>query len=77
MQCKAEITVLSNEIEKNIVKAAIKVVEDETAALANCFQMSVKTIEHHIHPFQQFASTCYSEVDHNSHLDMATKISEV
>jgi len=34
---KAEIIVYSKEIEKNIVKAAIKVVDDESAALTNCF----------------------------------------
>jgi hypothetical protein len=74
---RAEVSVLSEEIEINLVKAAIKAVEDDKAALTKCFDMSVKEIEAHIHPFQQFAATCYFQVDPASHLDMVTKMSEV
>ena len=56
---RAEIIVLSSEIERQIVKASIKAVETEAAALANCFLLNAKPIEFHIQPFQQFASTCY------------------
>ena len=34
-------------------------------------------MQSHIHPFQAFASTPYSKVDPNSHLDMVIKLSEV
>ena len=34
-------------------------------------------MQSHIHPFQAFASTLYSKVDPNSHLDMVIKLSEV
>jgi len=69
--------VYSRELEKKLVQAAIKVVEDEAAALANCFSMVSKSMDMHIHPFQQFASTLYPTVDRNSHLDMATKVPEI
>ncbi|CDW83349.1 UNKNOWN [Stylonychia lemnae] len=75
--CKAETIVLSNEIERQIVKSAISAIDQEASALANCFSMNSKMIDMHIHPFQQFASTCYSVVDQNSHLDMVTKVAEV
>jgi len=69
--------VLQNELHRNIIKAAIGVIETETASLASCFSLTAGPIESHIHPFQSFASTLYSRVDPNSHLDMVTKLSEV
>lgn len=75
--CKAEIFVLSNEIQRNIVNAAIQVIESETAAITGCYNLTATSIASHIHPFQQFASTLYSRVDPNSHLDIVTKLSEV
>jgi hypothetical protein len=53
------------------------VIESESAALANCFNLVATPVASHIHPFQQFASTLYSRVDPNSHLDIVTKLSEV
>ena len=52
LTCKAEIIVLSKEIERYLVKAAIDVLDGENAALANCFSMNARTIDIHIHPFQ-------------------------
>ncbi len=69
--------VLSNELHRNIINAAIQAIEAETAAIANCFTLTASPIDSHIHPFQQFASTLYAKVDPNSHLDMVTKLSEV
>ncbi len=74
---KAEILVLSNEIEISLVKASTQVIEDESAALAKCFEMSANEIEVHIHPYQQFASTLYQSVDRVAHLDIVFKMGEV
>jgi|LauGreDrversion4_2_1035121.scaffolds.fasta_scaffold07326_4 hypothetical protein len=43
--------VLSNELHRNIIKAAIEAIETETAALAGCFSLTAQPIEMHIHPF--------------------------
>ena len=75
--CKSEIVVLTREIEKQLVKAAIRVVEDESAALTACFSMTSKQVDMHVHPFQQFASTLYQQIDKLSHLDMVTKVAEI
>ncbi len=75
--CKAEIWVLSNEIQRNIINAASDAIESETAALSACFNLVATPVASHVHPFQQFASTLYSKCDPNSHLDMVAKFSEV
>ena len=74
---KAQVHVLSTEFEKKLVKAAIQCVTTESNALAACFSTNVKHIDAHVHPFQQFASTCYPHVDKKSHLDVVSKLAEV
>lgn len=69
--------VLYNELQRNLINAGIQAIEGETAALAHCFTMTATSMQSHIHPFQAFASTPYSKVDPNSHLDMVIKLSEV
>jgi len=41
---KAEIQVLKNEIEKFIIKAATKTLENESIALMKCFNIAVPSI---------------------------------
>ena len=48
---QAETVVLKNEIEKHITRAAIKTLDDESTALAKCFNMTVPKVQYHIHPF--------------------------
>jgi hypothetical protein len=48
---KSEILLFSNEIEKFIIKASVRALEDEAAALSKCFTMAVPKIQMHIHPF--------------------------
>ena len=74
---KAEIQVLSNEIERQLTKASIIALDSEQAALSRCFTLAVPKIQMHIHPFQQFAATFYDRVDPNMHLDLANKINPV
>lgn len=71
---KAEIIVISNEIEKLITLASVQVLDAETTALANCFKLSQPKIQFRIHPFQQFAATLYDKVDPKSHLSMEMKL---
>ena len=49
---KAEILVLSNEIEKMITRAAVQTLDAEHTALSRCFQISQTKIQMPIHPFQ-------------------------
>lgn len=74
---KAEIQLFSNEVEKFLIKASVRALEDETAALSKCFTIQVPKIQLHIHPFQQFAGTFFDRVDPNQHLDVANKIGPV
>ena len=48
---KAEIMVLSNEIEKMITMASVQALDAEHTALAKCFVMSQPKIQFRIHPF--------------------------
>lgn len=48
---KAEISVYQNEIEKLIIKASIRTLDSESAALAKCFTLQVPSVQYHIHPF--------------------------
>jgi len=73
----AEKRVLANEIEKEIIRASVRTLDDETTALERCFTMSVGKIQMVIHPFQQFAACLYDRVDRNSHLDVVTKVDYV
>ena len=74
---KAEIMVLSNEIEKHITRASVQTLDAEHAALSRCFTLSQPKIQMRIHPFQQFAATLYDRVDANKHLDMVQKLNFV
>ena len=49
---KAEIMVLSNEIEKHITRASVRAIDAETSALTRCFAVSQPKIQYRIHPFQ-------------------------
>ena len=48
---KAEISVYQNELEKLIIKASIRTLDGESAALAKCFTLQVPSVQYHIHPF--------------------------
>lgn len=48
---KAEIMVLSNEIEKLLTRASVQTLDAENAALARCFTLSQPKIQFRIHPF--------------------------
>lgn len=48
---KAEISVFSNEIEKFMIRASVKTLDDECTALAKCFTLQVPAVQYHIHPF--------------------------
>ena len=71
---KAEIQVLSNEIEKMITRAAVQTLDAEHTALSRCFTVSQPKIQMRIHPFQQFAATLYDKVDVQQHLDLTVKL---
>ena len=49
---KAEIQVLSNEIEKHITRASVQALDAECVALTKCFNLSQPKIQMRIHPFQ-------------------------
>jgi hypothetical protein len=49
--CKAEIWVLSNEIQRNIINAASDAIESESAAISGCFNLVATPVSSHIHPF--------------------------
>lgn len=74
---KAEIMVLSNEIEKLITRASVNAIDAETTALSRCFAISQPKIQFRIHPFQQFAATLYDKVDTQKHLDLVEKLEAV
>lgn len=74
---KAEISVYSNEIEKFLIRASVRTLDSETAALTKCFTLQVPSVQFHIHPFQQFAGTFYDQVDPQFHLDVSNKIGAV
>lgn len=74
LSTKADIQVFSKEIEKFLICASVKTLDDECTALAKCFTMQVPTIQYHIHPFQQFAATLYDKVDPQMHLDVSNKV---
>ena len=74
---QAETVVLKNEIEKHITRAAIKTLDDESTALAKCFNMTVPKVQYHIHPFQQFAATFFDAVDHDNHLNLENKLTPI
>lgn len=49
---KAEMIVLSNEIEKCIINESVAALDYEANALAGCFTKVEPSIQMHIHPFQ-------------------------
>jgi len=48
---KAEIHVFSNELEKFLIRASVKTLDSECAALAKCFTIQIPNVQYHIHPF--------------------------
>jgi len=48
---KADITIYANEIEKQLIRASIRTLDAESAALTKCFTLNVPSIQYHIHPF--------------------------
>jgi len=51
----------------------VRVLDNETGALANCLKNQSKEVDAYVHPFQQFAVTLYDKVDPLSHLDSINK----
>ena len=47
----ADKRILSNEIEKEIIKASVRALDAETSALCKCFTLVVPKIQQLIHPF--------------------------
>ena len=74
---RAEIVVHTAEVERFLIVAAVKCLDAETTALANCLKNQSQEIDAHVHPFQQFAVTLYDKVDPKSHLDAINKLSHI
>jgi hypothetical protein len=60
-----------------LIKSATDMIEKEHGCLAATFEITSKEVNALVHPFQQFASTCFPQVDEYSHLDMINKMSHV
>jgi len=73
LNSRAEIQILSVELERFLITASVRTLDAETCAIANCLRNESKEIDAHIHPFQQFAVTLYDKIDTNSHLDVVNK----
>jgi hypothetical protein len=73
----ADKRVLSNEIEKEIVRASVRALDTETTALTRAFTLAVGKVEYLIHPHQQFAACQYDQVDPASHLDVVNKVEAI
>ena len=71
---RAELFVVSAEIEAQLLRASTELIELEHSALASAFEMSNTQLHAHVHPYQRFASTCYPTVDKLAHLDITTKV---
>ena len=52
LNASAEIAVLQNEIERNIIESAVRCLDAESLALANCLKNQSKEIDAFVHPFQ-------------------------
>lgn len=74
---RAEIQILQVEIERNLITSAVRTLDSETNALANCLKNESKELDAFIHPFQQFAVTLYDRVDPLSHLDAINKVTHI
>lgn len=74
---RALIICTQNELERRLIKAAVKTIDAESVALATCLKNQAREIEAHIHPFQQFAVTLYDKVDPQSHLDPLNKVGQI
>ena len=48
----AEIAVLEAEVERNLIEAAVRTLDAESTALANCLKNQSKEIDAFVHPFQ-------------------------
>ena len=52
LTASAEIAVLEAEIEYRLIEAAVRTLDAETIALANCLKNQSKEIDAFVHPFQ-------------------------
>jgi hypothetical protein len=74
---RAEIQILTDEIERSLITSAVRTLDAETQAISGCLKNSSKEIDAHIHPFQQFAVALYDKCDKNSHLDAVNKCAQI
>ena len=60
-----------------MISAAVRTLDSESHALANCLKNQAAEVDACVHPFQQFAVTLYDRVDPKSHLDAINKCSHI
>ena len=48
---RAEIIVHTSEIERDLISAAVRTLDNESAALANCLKNQSAEVDAHVHPF--------------------------
>jgi hypothetical protein len=60
-----------------VISAAVRTLDSESHALANCLKNQAAEVDACVHPFQQFAVTLYDRVDPKSHLDAINKCSHI
>jgi hypothetical protein len=77
LTARAQIAVHSQEIERFVISAAVRTLDGESGALANCLKNQAAEVDAFVHPFQQYAVTLYDKVDPKSHLDAINKCSQI
>lgn len=75
-QTRAEITVARRVLDIGMIKLSLGMIKNEHASLLAAFEQGAAEDGVHafVHPQQQFASTLYQSVDHNSHLNVVNKL---
>ena len=77
-QIKAEISVTNRVLDMEMIKISLDIIDREHGSLLAAFEQGAAVQVHaHVHPQQQFASTLFSSVDSNSHLDVVNKLTFV
>lgn len=77
-QIKAEISVTNRVLDMEMIKISLNIIDSEHGSLLAAFEQGAAVQVHaHVHPQQQFASTLFSSVDSNSHLDVVNKLTFV
>jgi len=71
---KATIKVCRKEIEVRLIKQSISVMRKHISAISKCLELSSKTLEKSIEPYQLFASTLYDNINKNAHLEMINRV---